>query len=140
MMPRHLGMVRSQCRVAASFGGGIGAALVTIRLSPRPAGADGLKRRLAGVLADLPARAGITGAHLLLTETPPAGGPTVEQTIRGGDGVADWIVLLSGYDPAAVLDAASRNLSAAALMPDGGFDDHRTDHYGLALAMTPQDL
>ena len=35
MMPHHLNMIRSQCRVAASFGGGIAATLATIRLSPQ---------------------------------------------------------------------------------------------------------
>jgi len=34
MMPHHLGMVRSQSRIRASFGGGVGTSLATIRLSP----------------------------------------------------------------------------------------------------------
>src|SRR5215469_16160685 len=33
MMPHHLGMVRSQCRIAASFGAGVAASLATIQLS-----------------------------------------------------------------------------------------------------------
>ena len=35
MMPHHLNMVRSQCRVEASFGGGVATSLATIRLSPK---------------------------------------------------------------------------------------------------------
>jgi len=140
MMPHHLGMVRSQCRVAASFGGGIGSALATIRLSPRPGGSEQLTRWLAGMLADLPSRVGITGAHLLLTETPQASGPTVEQTIRGSDKTADWIVLLSGYEAEAVFDAASRHFAPSSLTDAGARDGHSIDRYSLALAMTPQDI
>ena len=33
MMPHHLNMIRSQCRIAASFGGGIATSLATVRLS-----------------------------------------------------------------------------------------------------------
>lgn len=35
MMPHHRNMVRSQCRVIASYGGGI-AGVATLRLSPQP--------------------------------------------------------------------------------------------------------
>ena len=36
LMPHHRNMVRSQCRVIASHGGGIGGAMLTLRLSPQP--------------------------------------------------------------------------------------------------------
>ncbi|HWK97011.1 MAG TPA: hypothetical protein VNR39_16470 [Pseudolabrys sp.] len=140
MMPHHLGMVRSQCRVAASFGGGVGSALATVRLSPRAGGAEKLMRWLEGTLADLPSRVGITGAHLLLTATPHTDGPTVEQSIRGSDKTADWIVLVSGYEPDAVSEVVSRHFAASSLTDAGGQGSHSIDRYSLALAMTPQDL
>lgn len=140
MMPHHLGMVRSQCRVAASFGGGIGAAIVTFRLSPQPESAIDLKRWLTDMLRDLPKRAGIAGAHLLVTETPLAKGPTMEQKIRGSDGVADWIILLSGYEREALLDVSWNALAPSSLRDAGCQDDPLIGHYTLALAMTPQDL
>jgi hypothetical protein len=36
MMPAHLNMVRSLCKVRATFGGGIAHALATVRFSPGP--------------------------------------------------------------------------------------------------------
>ncbi|MBN9529192.1 MAG: hypothetical protein J0H82_23480 [Alphaproteobacteria bacterium] len=113
LMPQHRNMVRSQCRILESVGGGIGQYMRTLRLSPAPGRADDLRRRLATVLAVIPDRPGLTGAHLLRTETPDLA-PTTEQRIRGGDAVADWIILLSGYDHDAVaavdlpLDDAAR--------------------------------
>ena len=47
MMPHHLGMVRSQCRVVASFGGGVATSLATIRLSPQSGAEQGLKTALS---------------------------------------------------------------------------------------------
>jgi hypothetical protein len=35
MMPHHLNLVRSQCRIVASFGGGIATTLATLRISPQ---------------------------------------------------------------------------------------------------------
>ena len=93
-MPHHLNMVRSQCRVAGSFGGGVATSLATIRLSPDPGRETDLKTALIEMLRELAPRPGLTGAHLLLTDTPKMTSLTTEQQIRGADGVADWVVLL----------------------------------------------
>jgi hypothetical protein len=139
MMPHHLDMVRSQCRIAASFGGGIANSLATIRLAPRAESEPGLRQMLTGMLRDLPARPGLTGAHLLLTDTPRTGGPTTEQRIRGADRTADWVVLISGYEPERVAETMSASFSAASLR-DAGAVDIIAGRYTLALTMTPQDL
>src|ERR1700749_2882047 len=102
MMPHHLNMVRSQCRVEASFGGGVATSMATIRLSPRADQDQHLKAALVASLRELTAKPGLTGGHLLFTDTPRTHAPTTEQQIRGADGAADWIILLSGYDPEAV--------------------------------------
>src|SRR6201999_1747652 len=60
MMPHHLGMVRSQCRLAASFGGGIATSMATIRLAPQPGKEAGLKAAMVDVLRDLGSRPGLT--------------------------------------------------------------------------------
>src|SRR5262249_428265 len=70
MKPHHLNMVRSQCRVGASFGGGVATSLATVRLSPQPGKQAGLKTSLVEMLRGLPSKPGLTGAHLLLTDTP----------------------------------------------------------------------
>ena len=96
MMPHHRNMVRSLCALRAGWGGGLPQALATVRFSP-----------LAGALPKLPRRKGLTGAHLLESQ-PMADAPqTAEQNIRGGDGAADWVLLVGGYDLEAIKDTSS---------------------------------
>jgi hypothetical protein len=140
MMPHHLEMVRSQCRVAASFGGGVAGSLATIRLSPGPGREMDLKTALVEVLRELAAKPGLTGAHLLLTDAPKASSPTTEQQIRGRDAAADWIVLLSGYDPEAVQKVVADRLSSSALRLAGARENPTLGHYRLAFTMTDHDL
>lgn len=139
MMPHHLNMVRSQCRIVASFGGGIATSLATIRLSPLANRAAELEQALGETLQDLALRPGLTGAHLLITDTPKSSA-TTEQRIRGSDRAADWIVLLSGYDPDVVHGVIANRLSVAALHLQGAEGESATGHYRLALTMTPQDV
>jgi len=140
MMPHHLNMVRSQCRVSASFGGGVATSLATIRLSPDAGKEDGLKTRLVETLRELASKPGMTGAHLLFTDTPKTSAPTTEQQIRGSDAAADWVILLSGYDPEVVQAAVSHRLSAEALHLAGAREKSTMGRYKLAFTMTPQDV
>jgi hypothetical protein len=140
MMSHHLNMVRSQCRVAASFGGGVATSLATIRLSPDAGRETDLKTVLIETLGELAPKPGLTGAHLLLTDTPKTSSPTTEQQIRGADGAADWIVLLSGYDPDVVQKVVGGQLSSSALRLAGAREDSTTGDYRLAFTMTPLDL
>lgn len=140
MMPHHLGMVRSQCRIIASHGGGVATALATIRLSPARGRETELQEGLANILGSLAQRPGLTGAHLLLTDTPRTSGPTTEQQIRGKDGAADWIVLLSGYDVDMVERTLDDQLSPSALAAAGARGDSVAGYYRLAFTMTPGDI
>ena len=54
MMPHHRNMVRSQCRVVATYGGGIAQSMATTRLSPRRGAAQTLRDGLSDVLESLP--------------------------------------------------------------------------------------
>ena len=140
MMPHHLGMVRSQCRIIKSFGGGVASSLATIRLSPQAGRAAELQAHLLDTLGALASKPGLTGAHLLLTDTPKTSSPTTEQQIRGKDGAADWIVLLSGYDADAVERAVIAQL-ASSVLDAAGAQNHPTEgRYRLAFTMTPQDV
>ena len=102
MMPHHLDMVRSLCLLRAGWGGGLPQTLATARFSPR-----------ADELPKLPQRKGLTGAHLLESQPMPEA-PTTEQKIRGGDGAADWVLLVGGYDRDAVKAAAAEAAPAGA--------------------------
>jgi hypothetical protein len=143
LMPHHSRMVRSQCHVLDSHGGGLAAAMLTVRLSPQPGRADALRLHLRAVLRDLPQRPGMTGAHLLQTQTPTAAA-TTEQKIRGGaDGVADWIVLVSGYDVPALQAMADDALGApqlGAAGAAGAAEGPVPGLYRLSSSLTPADL
>jgi hypothetical protein len=125
MMPHHRHMIRSQCRVIESAGVGVSGFALTLRFSQLPD--DTASGGFARTLRELPAQRGIVGAHLLHTQTPAAA-QTTEQKIRGGDAVADWIVLVSGYD-AKLLEALADSFPAA-----------RADLFRLSHTMTPSDL
>jgi hypothetical protein len=140
MMPHHLGMIRSQCRIAASFGGGVAASLATIRLSPAAGREAACKATLIDLLGVFATKPGLTGAHLLLTDTPKTSAPTIEQQIRGSDGAADWIVLVTGYDAEAVRGVVGREFSAAALQRAGAQVTPTIEFFQLALAMTSLDV
>ncbi len=139
MMPLHRGMVRSQCLIAESFGGGVAGFVLTIRISPQPSRADELKQALRSVLSTLPSRAGLTGGHLLITQTPQAAA-TKEQVIRGADGVADWIILAFGYDLDALHAVQANELSASALTQAGAEPQQTATVHRLSFAMTDGDV
>ena len=66
--------------------------------------------------------------------------PTTEQQIRGEDGAADWIMLLSGYDADAIEQVTADRLSPAALGTLGAQDNPTIGRYRLAFTITPQDV
>lgn len=140
MMPKHTNMVRSQCRVLETYGGGIGGALLTIRLSPGSGRDEDLRSKLREKLRALVGHDGVAAAHLLQTRTPPAES-TTEQKIRGGtDRTADWVVLASGYDEQALAALAAHQLSPPALTEDGALPDQISGIYRLAYTLTPHDF
>lgn len=140
MMPHHRNMVRSQCRVIASHGGGVASVMVTLRLSPQPGREDALSAHLRDALAALPSRPGVTGAHLLQTDTPKSG-VTTEQRIRGGaDAAADWIVLVSGYSDDALGQVLSSELQPTALEAAGASASQSSSVFRLAFSMTRDDV
>ena len=139
MMPHHRNMVRSQCQVIDSHGGGLANSMMTIRISPKAGGSETLRVFLADQLAVLPTRPGITGAHLLQTRTPDAQ-LTEEQKIRGGDAVADWVVLVSGYDPDELAKVGNNELGTAALTGAGALPPEAYAIFNLVYSLSEQDL
>ncbi len=137
MMPCHLGMVRSLCRVRVRSGGGHARAMATVRFSPRRG--SGVTRWLADELQKIAGQKGITGAHLLQSAPMPAA-QTAEQKIRGGDGTADWVLLLNGYDADAVRGLAEGELSAEALASRGAKPGAAVGDYRLAYSATAKDF
>jgi hypothetical protein len=140
MMPHHRHMVRSQCRVLASSGGTVGRHAVTARFSPASGGEERLRRHLDALVQGLPTRPGITGAHLLRTDTP-AIAATTEQAIRGhADGAADWIFIATGYEEKVLQALAEGDLSATALQAAGATPGAVVGIHALRLSMVPGDV
>ena len=121
MMPHHRNMVRSLCRLRASFGGGLPGVLATLRVSPSRSKAGSLSRWLTeDALPQLVRRQGLACAHLLVSKSPAASTRTAEQEIRGHDASADWIVLVGGYDAEVLQSALASDLGAESLAARGG--------------------
>jgi hypothetical protein len=138
MMPHHLNMVRSLCRVRAKSGGGHAHAMATVRFSPRRG--SGLVRWLAEeLLPEAQKRKGLTAAHLLQAAPTPAA-QTAEQKIRGGDGTADWVLLLNGYDADAVQALAQAEISPDALAARGAKPGATAGLYRLSYSVTAKDF
>jgi len=139
MMPRHRDMVRSQCRVADSYGGGIAGFVMTVRLAPANGREEGLRDYLRSSLTAFAARAGSTGGHLLLTQTPEVAA-TEEQKIRGGDRVADWVVIAAACEAGNLSDLAQHELGRVLLQYAGAVAGSTISHFRLSHAVTPNDL
>jgi hypothetical protein len=141
MMPHHHNMVRSLCRVRASFGRGLPRAVASIRISPAPRRSAALGEWLsAQVLPRLPERKGLTGAHLLASQAMAVAPLTVEQRIRGRDAAADWVVLIGGYDADAVQAVAATELAPEVLAAHGASPATVAATYCAAYALTARDL
>ena len=139
MMPHHRDMVRSQCRVLESAGGGVGRCVLTIRLSPAEGRDVALRAWLAEFAATFATSRGGVGCHLLRTETPPIA-RTVEQEIRGRDAVADWIFVVMAYTPQILEDLGRGVLSDAALQTQGARPGTVAGLYQLAHAASAADV
>jgi hypothetical protein len=134
LMPHHRGMVRTQCHVRASCGAALAAELLTLRLAPA-AGDDPARRAaLHSLVERLPREAGVCGAHLLQHDAP-AIATTREQHIRGGDRAADAVLLVSGYDGAALQALAEGELAAWAAEPGAVWGRYR-----LSASATPGEV
>ncbi len=140
MMPHHRNMVRSQSHVLESGGGAIAGFALTIRLAPIAGRDADLRAALRSLIAGLPMRPGLTGAHLLKHETP-AIAQTAEQKMRGAaDRNADWVFVACGYERAALEALAAGELSAAALERLGATGEQISGLYSLSFSALPRDV
>ena len=139
LMPHHRNMVRSQCHVRASRGGGVGRHALTIRLAPVPGCDAGLREALATRIDALASRPGLIGGHLLQHQ-PPDLAMTTEQKIRSGaDRSAAWVFVAIGYELTALQRLADENL--AGVLADAELvREQVADVYVLAHSATPPDV
>ena len=132
LMPQHRNMIRSQCHVLESVGGALSRYVLTLRLSPRPGSEADLRACLKAHAESAAAQPGLSGAHLLVTDTPRMAA-TTEQNIRGGmDRAADWIYIVNGYAINAVTACDGEILNAAQMRDFAGEAAAWSDVYCLS--------
>lgn len=139
MMPYHRNMVRSQCHVLATKGGGTARHALVVRISPNPDAAEHLQHALKNIfdlLVDMP---GLVGGHLLRHEAPSLA-QTTEQKIRGGDSFADWVIILVGYDLEALKGLAQKEMSVASLVQYGAQPNVVSGYYTLSFSAVAGEI
>jgi len=81
------------------------------------------------------------GAHFLEAIKQTGQPPTNEQKLRGAnDGEVDWVLLVEGYDAAAVNGVLQKELNADELARHGAATGAITGVYVHDLALTQQDV
>jgi len=133
---------RTLCQVAASHGLGLGGLLLTLQLAPAPGRGDDLDAWLTGgVLAALAGRSGLNAAHLLKGDEAASQTETAEKKLRDRpDAVADRVVLVEGYDEAALAAVRDGDLSPAALRDAGVAGSPQVALYRLLNSVSTADL
>ena len=140
MMPLHRNMVRTQCRVVLSHGGVTARHALTVRFSPVDGQEEALQRHLGEFAESVSQRPGVVGLHVLRHEAPTMATST-EQKIRGNaDRSADWIVVVSGYEPDALQKIGNEELSEARLHAWGALPETRCQLFTLAYTAIPKDV
>ncbi|MES2635336.1 MAG: hypothetical protein V4669_20385 [Pseudomonadota bacterium] len=140
MMPHHRNMVRSQCRVLESRGGGVARHALTLRLSPQRGQEEVLRAALRAFIDSLAMRPGLVGGHLLRHETPPIA-QTTEQVIRGSsDQMADWVLVVIGYDLAVLEQLAQTELAVGQSVTIAAKPQQVQSLFTVAYSATPGDI
>ena len=140
LMPHHRNMVRSQCRVLESRGGGVARHALTVRLSPAEGADARLRASFHSLVEDLAVRPGLTGAHLLKHQAPNMA-TTTEQKIRNdADQVADWVFVVCGYRLASLEELPDRELSERHLNELGAVGPRVSEVYTVSCSATAPDV
>jgi hypothetical protein len=117
MMTHYRGMIRGLCSVERSYGFGTGHYSLLIRFKPIADSAALIEWLDDQVLPHLPLRPGLGSVHLLRGTVAAA--MTSEQQIRGVDAGVDWALMATGYEPEAIAELESAELSLRVLQAHG---------------------
>jgi hypothetical protein len=140
-LPKFRNSNRTLCRVSASFGTGLGGALMTVQLAPAQGREAALRDWLTGLLAKLVTRPGIVGAHLLEADAEASRTETAEKALRDrADEVADWVVLVEALDRPALAALRQGELADAALAGHGAGELQNVALYRLFHVLSETEL
>lgn len=133
---------RTLCRRDLSFGLGVGRRIATLQFSPQEGQADALHAWLANeCLPDLAALSGLCGAHLLVGDEAASHTETEEKALRDRpDEVADWVLLIEGYEDEALDQAMAGPASTATLASRGAAIDGDWAVFRLQHCASEQDV
>ncbi|MGH6945094.1 MAG: hypothetical protein ACREH6_12850 [Geminicoccaceae bacterium] len=133
---------RTSCRVTASSGAGTGGFLLTLRLSPARGQDVILRHWLADqALPQLAKWPGLVGAALVEGDPAASQLETAEKRLRGHpDAIADWVILLEGYDSGALKTVRDGSLSAGNLRERGAGPAPQAGIYRLLHCLSGVDL
>lgn len=131
---------RTLCRTTVSVGQGVGGTLAWVPLSPQSSRADALREGIARSLPALVTQRGLVAAHLLEGDAAASRVETRERAIRGNtDAVADWLLLVEGYEPVSAV-FESGPLARDALLAMGAASVGNAAGYALAALLGRDDL
>jgi len=140
-VPLAVGMQKTFCTVASTDGHGIGGYLCVAQLAPSMGEDDRLKDWLSSdVLPKLAGQAGLCGAHLLIGDQAASQTKTKERALRGEPvAIADWIILVEGYERSAVEGALSTLSGPEGLAAHGADKGLVTGLYSLDFALEERE-
>ncbi len=136
-VPLAIGMQKTFCTVVATHGHGIGAHLGVVLFSPTPGDTNRIRNVLSSdVLPKLASKAGLCGAHLLVGDETASQIKAKERELRDEPAaVADWIILIEGYDGSTIQSALSTLSEMVRLIANGADEGPVTRLYGLEFAL-----
>mgnify|MGYP001814749058 CR=1 FL=1 len=140
-VPLAAGMQKTFCTVVSSHGHGVGGYLGVAQLAPNLGEDKRLSGWLSGdILPKLSSQAGLCGAHHLIGDRAASQTKAKERELRDEPAtVADWIVLIEGYDRPSVQNALSTLGGPKGFAANGGNERHVCSLYNLDFALEERE-
>ncbi|WP_280151654.1 hypothetical protein [Piscinibacter sp. XHJ-5] len=139
LMPHHRNMVRSQCHVLESHGGGVARHALTMRFSPAAGREAELRAFFAAFSGSMANQPGFTGGHLLKHQAPDIAATTEQKIRNNADQAADWVFVACGYELSALERLTRTDLSEERLHSRGATPGGANGLYTVSCSATATD-